>query len=107
MRMVKRSRFLQLPAGYRLAFRELGLSIGIKGLEGLSGMIEEHPAVFGPKDSLHRMVAELSEYMPLAEEIEQFWLDEENRRAGTWTEHREINMVMLATSLAPDGFLMI
>ncbi|MDD1708032.1 MAG: hypothetical protein LUQ33_02510 [Methanoregulaceae archaeon] len=107
MRMVRRSRFLQLPAGYRLAFRELGLSIGIKGLEGLSGMIEGNPAVFGPKDSLHRKVAELREYMPLAEEIEQFWLDEENCRAGTWTEHREINMVMLVTSLVPDGFLMI
>ncbi len=107
MRMVRRSRFPQLPAGYRLAFRELGLSIGMKGLEGLSGMIEGNPAVFGPKDSLHRKVAELRNYMPLAEEIEQFWLDEENRRAGTWTEHREINMVMLATSLVPDGFLKI
>ena len=107
MRMVRRSRFLQLPAGYRLAFRELGLSIGMKGLDGLSGMIEGNPAVFGPKDSLHRKVAELRNYMPLAEEIEQFWLDEENRRAGTWTEHREINMVMLATSLVPDGFLKI
>jgi hypothetical protein len=107
MRTVKRSRFLQLPAGYRLAFRELGLSIGMKGLEGLSGMIEENPAVFGPKASLHRKVAELRKYLHLSEEIEQFWLDEENRKAGTWTEHREINMVMLATSLVPDGFLKI
>jgi hypothetical protein len=107
MRMVKRSRFLQLPAGYRLAFRELGLSIGMKGLEGLSGMIEEHPAVFGPRDSLHRKIAKLREYTPIVEEIEQFWLDEENRRARTWTEHQEINMVMLATSLVPGGFLMI
>jgi len=105
--MVDRSRLLQLPAGYRLAFRELGLSIGMKGLDALSGMIEGNPAVFGPKDSLHRKVAELRKYMPLMEEIEQFWLDEENRRIGTWTEHREINMVMLATSLVPDGFLKI
>jgi hypothetical protein len=50
-------------------------------------------------------VTELKEYGPLAEEIEQYWLDEENQRAGTWTEYREINMVMLATSLAPEGFL--
>ena len=27
------------------------------------------------------------------------------RKTNTWTEHRDINMVMLATSLAPDGYL--
>ena len=43
--------------------------------------------------------------MPLREQIEGFWLEGKNREAGTWTEHREINMVMLATSLAPEGFL--
>jgi hypothetical protein len=48
---------------------------------------------------------EFLEYVPLKEKIEQFWLDDKNREAFTWTEHREINMVMLATSLAPDGFL--
>jgi len=105
MRAVGRSRLLQLPAGYRLAFRELGLSIGLKGLDEVSGMIERNPDVFGQKGSLHRRVTELKEYGPLAEEIEQFWLDEENQKTGTWTEYREINMVMLATSLAPDGFL--
>ena len=105
MRAVGRSRLLQLPAGYRLAFRELGLSIGLKGLDGISGTIERNPDVFGRNGSLHTRVTELKEYGPLAEEIEQYWLDEENQRAGTWTEYREINMVMLATSLAPEGFL--
>jgi len=52
-------------------------------------------------------VAELREYEPLSEQIEQFWLDEENQDARTWTEYREINRVMLATSLAPEGFLTI
>ncbi len=107
MRAVGRSRLLQLPAGYRLAFRELGLAIGMKGLDGVSVIIDRNSGLFGSKGSLHRMVAELREYLPLAEKIERFWLDEENRRAGTWTEHQEINMVMLATSLAPDGFLII
>ena len=45
--------------------------------------------------------------MPLGEIIEQFWMDNKNRQAKTWIEHREINMVMLATSLAPDRFLTI
>jgi hypothetical protein len=43
----------------------------------------------------------------MRETIEQFWLDDRNRQAGTWTEHRGINLVMLATSLAPGGFLEI
>ena len=39
--------------------------------------------------------------------IEAFWRDPANRRSNTWTEHRDINEVMLATSLAPDGYLML
>jgi hypothetical protein len=31
----------------------------------------------------------------------------ENRKSHTWTDHLEINMVMFATSLAPNGFLSI
>jgi hypothetical protein len=30
-----------------------------------------------------------------------------NRGGAGWSEHREINSVMLATSLAPQGFLTI
>jgi len=41
----------------------------------------------------------------LGETIENFWLDPANQKAGTWKDHRHINMVMLATSLAPDGYL--
>jgi hypothetical protein len=43
--------------------------------------------------------------MPLAQTIEKFWLDPRNRESETWAGHRDINMVMLATSLAPDGYL--
>ncbi|MGD9082806.1 MAG: hypothetical protein PVJ50_06225 [Desulfobacterales bacterium] len=41
----------------------------------------------------------------MGEAIEKFWLDPKNRRAKSWTEHQDINSVMLATSLAPDGYL--
>jgi hypothetical protein len=34
-------------------------------------------------------------------------MDADNRGSAAWVEHREINMVMLATSLAPSGFLSI
>ena len=46
-------------------------------------------------------------YAALAEIIENFWLQPANREAPSFTDHREINTVMLATSLAPDGYLML
>ena len=32
-------------------------------------------------------------------------LDTRNRESQTWAEHRDINSVMLATCLMPDGYL--
>jgi hypothetical protein len=43
----------------------------------------------------------------MAETIETFWLDSENRESGSWTAHQDINMVMLATSLTPDAYLLL
>ncbi|MCE7698291.1 MAG: hypothetical protein K8E24_005445 [Methanobacterium paludis] len=47
---------LKLPADYRLAFRELGISIGLKGVEKLMGWIEENPTLF-EKSSLEQVEA--------------------------------------------------
>jgi hypothetical protein len=99
------SGFLELPARNRLAFREFGLSIGLGGVEKLPEWIGKNPNLFDRTGSLHQQIQELLEYVPLREKIEQFWLDGKNRESSTWTGHREINIVMLATSLAPDGFL--
>jgi hypothetical protein len=96
---------LELPARHRLAFRELGLSIGLAGVEKLPEWISKNQSLSGSTSSLQQRLKSLMEYVPMREKIEQFWLDDKNREAFTWTEHREINMVMLATSLAPDGFL--
>ena len=98
---------LEYPAEYRLAFRELGLSIGLCAVERMLTIIEENPNVFRQMSSLPQIAEDLREYMPLGETIEQFWMDNKNRQASTWIEHREINMVMLATSLAPNRFLSI
>jgi hypothetical protein len=98
------SETLAYPAGHRLAFRELGLSIGLAAVEDLAKWIEESPQLEG---QLKLRVVELMGYVPLRKKIEQFWMDGKNRGASTWIEHREINMVMLATSLAPGGFLRI
>lgn len=96
---------LKLPADYRLAFRELGLGIGLRAVEKLKGLIEENSDPFYKKHLLHLQVEKLMRYVPLSEIIEEFWLESKNREVSSWTEHRNINMVMLATSLAPDGYL--
>jgi hypothetical protein len=98
---------LTLPAAYRLAFRELGLAIGLKGAMKLRERLVANPEAFGRNSPLRRRLEDLTEYLPLGETIERFWLDGANREAESWREHREINMVMLATSLAPDGFLTV
>jgi hypothetical protein len=96
---------LRLPADYRLAFRELGLSIGLWTVEKIQQLIEQKCGILRKKDSLHLLLKTLSRYADLREIIEKFWLEGTNREAGSWIAHHDINRVMLATSLAPNGFL--
>lgn len=107
MEAFSRGGSLEYPAEYRLAFRELGLAIGLFAVENLQKGIEENPGLFRRESSLMRRVDVLMGYVPLGEAIRQFWMDGKNRETATWTEHREINMVMLVTSIAPGEFLMI
>lgn len=97
------TRPLERPARERLAFRELGLSIGLHALER---MWTEHRR--SPLETLPRAVRELErlvEHLPLRAIIESFWSEPEHRRVDTWLGHRDINDVMLASSLAPEGYL--
>jgi len=64
-----------------LAFRELGLAIGLQAAKEMFV---------------------LEKYWSLIDEINKYWI-----RHCDWIEHTDINRVMLATSLAPDGFLSI
>lgn len=95
-----RSGELQQPARYRLAFRELGLAIGLHAVERMQQATVEGEVVNEQLEALMR-------YMPLRDEIEAFWRDPAHQRSNTWTDHREINEVMLATTLAPEGFLVL
>jgi hypothetical protein len=101
--------YLKLPTDYRLAFRELGLTIGLKAVGRLQGLIEGNPDLLNKKHHplLRTRIESLMQYAPLIKTIENFWLERINREASSWTEHRDINMVMLATSLAPDGYLTV
>ncbi|MBW6520702.1 MAG: hypothetical protein K0A99_06770 [Desulfoarculaceae bacterium] len=96
---------LQLPAHYRLAFREFGLSIGMHAVERLKGLLQKETDSFQESGALQARIEKLMRYQPAGEQIERFWHEEANREVDTWLEHRDINMVMQATSLAPDGFL--
>lgn len=95
---------IRLPASRRLAFRELGLTIGLKAVERLQRLTSRDPRLSREKE-LSSMVKGLTHYSKLADEIEGFWLKPINRENKLWREHKEINTVMLATSLTPDGFL--
>jgi hypothetical protein len=107
LRAYTRQNPLHLPIAYRLAFRELGLSIGLHAVERLRLLVEKQPAAFAGLRMLSTPIDTLVQYVPLAAEIEEFWANQASRETGSWTAHWDINMVMLATSLAPDGFLTI
>lgn len=107
MGAIAESGFMDYPSEYRLAFRELGLSIGLRGVEKLQETVKGNPGLFVEKGHLNRQIESLMGYLPLGETIEKFWRDGINREASTYAEHREINMAMLATSLAPEEFLTI
>lgn len=96
---------LSLPAEYRLAFRELGLCIGLHGIERLQGLLEKSPRLLTACPQLSQYLTLLAQYKPLTELIESFWLEPDHRQTASWTDHDDINKVMLATSLLPDDYL--
>jgi len=98
-------KILRYPADYRLAFRELGLSIGLHAVEKLKNLFDQHKGLLRETKEVSGRINDLMQYVPIGETIETFWLDDTHRRSDTWKEHRDINMVMLATSLASDTYL--
>lgn len=99
--------FLELPARYRLAFRELGLSIGLRGVANLARLVVEFQEDHDP-DLLFELtprIEALTPHLAMVRKIERFWRAERDKGTEHWKEHRDINMVMLATSLAPEEFL--
>jgi len=102
-----RSSELQLPLEYRLAFRELGLAIGLHAVERMWQAANSDAGRSSTNARLRAQLEAIMQYAPMRDEIESFWRNAAHRDSGTWSEHRDINDVMLATSLAPDGFLVL
>ena len=70
-------------------------------------LIKKHPENFANSKPVILQLASFLEYLDISETIEKFWLEPENQKSSTWREHLDINSVMLATSLAPEGYLML
>ncbi|UCH91547.1 MAG: hypothetical protein JSU60_02210, partial [Nitrospirota bacterium] len=96
---------LNASADYRLAFRELGLSIGLHAIVKMQRTIEQHPENFSNQHEVDASLSGLARFLSLTEIIENFWLEPINQQSYSWTGHRDINSVMLATSLAPEAYL--
>lgn len=75
---------LEAPAEQRLAFRELGLAIGLAAFES---------------------DPDLARYSRVRESIVEFWTEPSHRESRTYRDHVDINDVMLATALSPSGFI--
>ncbi len=76
-------------AAARLAFRECGLSLGVRILKGMKKELD--------LSSISN--ARLQSYTMLADDIEEFWLSPQNQKASSWKDHLDINSVALASSL--------
>lgn len=101
VREVRTERLLELPADRRLAFREIGLAIGLAALERLTGL----PGVETFGQPAVAQLDELRQALPMRDAITGFWLEPGHRRVASWLEHEDINTVMLATAVGPTGYL--
>ena len=112
--------------GTRLAFRELGLAIGLHAvhrlceeMHTLDAVVADHSADKDHPQQQQQIVAfsarskrwlqrvEAQAPLAIAQRIENFWLDKAHQQFATWRDHEDINEVMLATSLAPNSFLYV
>jgi len=93
------------PGEYRLAFRELGLAIGLRAVRKMQENAGRNPELFGNR--LLQRLEEMRKYVPLVEVIEDFWCLPANQAERSWLDHLDISKVMLATSLLPDEFLAV
>jgi hypothetical protein len=91
---------LDAPAAGRLAFRELGLAIGLAALDPLAQALEG-----AARPSLRQRLESLARFAPLGPRIRDFWREPAPRRTASWSEHQDIDDVMLAACLVREGVI--
>lgn len=102
---IARSGLLRQPAAERLAFRELGLSIGLHAAALLARRLATLPLDAAVARRLRDCLDALRPWLPLSQTIESFWSQPASQAAASWREHVDINAVMLATSRMPAAYL--
>ncbi|MUV13143.1 hypothetical protein GN331_02875 [Lysobacter sp. HX-5-24] len=93
------------PLENRLAFRELGLAIGLQAVTRLWTVLERDAASLDAQPTLRRALDQLVAQVPLARAITDTWCDVERSNDPQWRAHEDINAVMLATALVPSGYI--
>jgi hypothetical protein len=78
------------PASRRLAFRELGLALGLQA----AARLRAYPSANALERHAHWVEA-----------LQDFWLDPAHQAERSWQDHVDINAVTLAACLAPRGVL--
>lgn len=94
---------LLAPPARRLAFRELGLAIGLAAVPRLVDLLSAHPARDGA--TVAGLVGALARHADLGARLRATWLEPEHRATAAWHSHQDIDEVMLAASLVPDVHL--
>jgi hypothetical protein len=103
LELIALGRPFDAPADARLAFRELGLSLGLAAAERLEALLRAGPLPGGAAAAAS--VESLARHAGLRARIESFWLEPAHQTVESWRAHEDINAVMLAASILPDGYL--
>jgi len=98
--------YLNRPTEHRLAFRELGLAIGLRAVPIVARAFQESEALES-RPSLLRLIDLFLPYERLSDEIIGLWLRYAEDPDEGWRAHQDINEVMLATAIAPSTFLSV
>jgi hypothetical protein len=93
------------PLAHRLAFRELGLAIGLQAVTRLWSVLERDAASLDAQPTLRKALDQLVAQVPLARTICDTWCEIERSDDPQWRAHEDINAVMLATALVPSGYI--
>jgi hypothetical protein len=102
-----RFRSLDEPLRFRLAFRELGLALGLRAVPRLKALADSKRAHLEEVGFPFSRIEDLAGHDPLRETIETQWREAARKGHESWMNHQDINTVMLATSLAPESYLSV
>ena len=81
--------YLKRPAQHRLAFRELGLAIGLRAVPIIANEFQSESKAFGSRPSARRLIDLLLPYERLSDEIIDFWLPYAENPDESWKAHQE------------------